>query len=420
MVDNKWRKHRNPAWARDTSTITTGPAKTRAPLFPRTFLFGVFFAFFSSLCANATAQSSPPEDYAVRNRSWNGLSRLLELAQAQENRVDTPAELDLTDLSAADGLLVMYPRRALPSQGLTDFVRSGGRLAVADDFGESSDFLSIFSIERREGAIEGDRLRGNDALPIARPALRHPLVEGVQAVVTNHPTVVRHTELDAVLRYSASGEGPVLTGAVGEGRLVVLGDPSMLINNMLSFSGNERFAANLMAYLGAGGGRILIATPETRLIGTSRDGPGHALDRLEDTLAKADEAVLPDAVFSVLAATLAVLGMLFAMSLLPRRSPYSRRSDPLGGGGYAARIERSGQDALRHACLTYSYELRAALESARAMPAGATDDGRRLQALLSRLEAVGTGDAKAYRSELERMVGQGERLLAKLLPEDAP
>ena len=127
----------------------------------------------------------------------------------------------------------------------------GGRLAIADDFGEGVAARRLPHHAQRAGRTDDTRrLRGNRNVLIATPSVRHPLALDVLALVTNHPQVLHHDALEAIFSLSTTrASAVVLAGAVGQGRLVAIGDSSVLINNMLEFSGNRAFARNLVRYL---------------------------------------------------------------------------------------------------------------------------------------------------------------------------
>lgn len=393
------------------------------------------------LLAGSSVAHGQREEYDFGDTDWDGLSRLGEIASEQGIVFDTPPEVDLSTLAPTDSLLILYPRGDLPSRALTDFLRAGGRVAVGDDFGESEEFLSVFSIRRTSPPEEAHRFRGNPALLIAQPILRHPLTEGVGHLVTNHPQVVTHQDLVALFGFTAEGRGPVLTGAVGQGRLVVLGDPSVLINNMLEFHGNAQFATNLLNYLKSADGRFLVVTPRTRIVGGSVGSRKDAVARVNEWLEEVTSARLPPAALVAVAATFLALALLMIMSALPLRSPYGTSVLPQGmaGSGYAARVRYTLDKGLHraHACLTYRFELHAALREELDLPAGATlarlqqqaarsglkvQEQEELGELLRRLESIARqvdvppGTPNVSTQELRRMVETGERLLGRLSP----
>ena len=197
-------------------------------------------------------------DFEPQNHEWNGLSELVAICRGASISVQTPASLDLGTLSPDDAVLLVYPRSEISVEGLSEFLKAGGRVAVADDFGTASSLLRAYQI-RRTAPSDRDalRLRGNNALLVARAQSPHPLTEGVGALVSNHPAALHHADLTPLFTLS-DNDALVLAGAVGDGRFVAIGDPSTLINNMLEFRGNRRFAENLVQYLTERRGKLFI------------------------------------------------------------------------------------------------------------------------------------------------------------------
>lgn len=273
---------------------------------------------------------SPPNaradvDYAPANEGWNGLSGLVSDARTRGVELASPTELDLSTVGPTDGLLIVHPVRPLPAADLAAFVQGGGRLVVADDFGSAEPLLARFSIARHP-LVESSapRVRGHEGLWVARTHFRHPLTEGVDLVVTNHPAAVRHPNLAPLVAFERDGEGVLLTGVVGRGRLVVLSDPSVLINEMRAFKGNERLARNLLDVLsGPSHGRVYLVTSETRLVGEYDGAAGKPFrQRFEDLLERLAELELPPGAVRVVDAMLAALLLLFAFSASSQKSPY--------------------------------------------------------------------------------------------------
>ncbi len=389
------------------------------------------------------ASSVGAQDFDPQNAGWNGLRDLLGAADEAGVLLDTPAEIDVSALDATDALLIVHPTEPLPRGSLTAFLRAGGRVAVADDFGHADAFLRGYGIARHEPNLGEDvlLLRGNPALPIARARARHPLMEEVDALVANHPTVLTHQALQPIAAFDESSEALVLAGAIEEGRLAAIGDPSLFINNMMRFRGNRRFARNLLRYLDAGrGGRILLATPGVPLRGRFGDGSGPPLERLNDRLRDAAHADTPPIALTLTAAVLAAILLVFAVSALPTRSPYSRQAvDPIRseGGGFLGRVEfftRRRRD-LVHPLMVYKFELEAELvrrlgleqtprlgDAVRVLqqaglPAAEAEELRRLllelDDLRRRLDHP-PGPPRVSPHRLRRMVDTGERLLARI------
>lgn len=210
-------------------------------------------AIAALLFAPKVSQAAPFEPAST---DWEGCSRLIELARKElgPSHVEVVDEIDYEHLGPADGLLIIHPEVTFDLDEMSSFMKLGGRLAIADDFGTGDALLDRFRIERATWTSVPIRmLHGNAQLPVAVPASGHPIVADVGQVVLNHPSTVHHPELSSLLRIPLRGgeNGPdvALAGQVGEGRLVAIGDPSIFINSMMRYSGNQTLARNLVNYL---------------------------------------------------------------------------------------------------------------------------------------------------------------------------
>ncbi|MEP7050730.1 MAG: DUF4350 domain-containing protein [Pseudomonadota bacterium] len=333
--------------------------------------------------------------FDVSDSSWEGTSELYALAQQElgKARVEVLAAVDYERLSKDDGLLVLHPEVELDYNELSAFLRAGGRMAVLDDRGEAAHFLARFQIHRVEAPRRpAQSLRDNPELAIAVPAVeqvagqeqnRHPVVAGVERVVTNHPTALVHPNLTQVLKIPALGEPDAtlaVTGIIAKsGRLFAMGDPSVVINEMLRYPGNRTFANGLLKYLvendaGASrGGKLYIVTNDFGQrghFGGTRGVLGE-LTNVSNTLAEFSADLEKNGLPGPLALALAVL---CAAGALAWASSYSsrlyRRSIPryavapllLAQGGLAGRAAVLSAPTTDPALVLL--ELRAALSEA--------------------------------------------------------
>lgn len=338
------------------------------------------------LVALAPAESfAKPPDFADDPNAWNGLGRLTAIASALQLEVVAPEQLSLDGLSSRDGLLIVGPTRTLPRTGLSNFLRGGGRVAVADDFGPSERFLRAFGIRRgplpspADNSLSAPRLRGNPALRLATPAVQHTLSQSVPVVVTNHPSGLRHATLEPVLALGKEGPALVLTGAVGAGRLVAIGDPSVLINNMLAFPGNARFAENLLRYLTFGGGRLWVVSGGSRLESAADSrGPLPPLASVRKGLSRLSEAALPPPVLRLAGWVLAISMLMAALSALPRPTAYGSAmplsaASPLAGVAGRIWFFRHRATNFLAPALTFKLELERRLTDALRLPVAVQD-----------------------------------------------
>ena len=133
------------------------------------------------------------QDYLPDNTGWNGSSELLGIARGLQLPLELVDQLDWSSLDDKDVLLLVYPRAPLRTEQFLAFLKRGGQLLIADDFGSSAQLLKTLGIERPHGPVRARfRYRDNPALPIALPTARsHPLLRNVRGVVTNHPAYLR-------------------------------------------------------------------------------------------------------------------------------------------------------------------------------------------------------------------------------------
>lgn len=335
--------------------------------------FALVVVALGTVSARGHAQTTGASgDFATTNIQWNGLSDVLAVAAEEDAELVVTSRLDLGTLTPRDGLLVVYPTEALPTDDLSDYMRAGGRLAVADDFGAADSLFRVFRIGRAEPDPDAPsvlRLRGNGELLVARPLTQHPLTEGVGAVVTNHPRVLFHAELEPIFAVGDQ-DAVVLAGAVGEGRLVAIGDPSLFINNMLALDGNRRFASNLLLYLrGDAGGRIYLLEPGGELVGRyGEPGADRPLHDLRAMIERASAIELPPLALRILAVSVILMLLILVAGVLPRTSPYRASAmfrEEAVAGGLSGRVEwyRARTSDLLEPTLVYKLELEAALSA---------------------------------------------------------
>ena len=306
------------------------------------------------------------EDLSTREPAWNGLSELRTLADQMGVAVITPERIDVAQLGVEDALLVVHPVESLPSAELSAFLRSGGRLAIADDFGSGRALLSSFGIGLfAPSRGEGEKLlRGQAHLMLASRKSTHPLSRSAAVLVTNHPQVLSHRQLEPIYALRDGSDAIVLSGAVGKGRLVAISDASVLINNMLQFEGNRAFARDLLAYLiGSGRGRLFIVGSDTEWkFGLRRFGSEHPLESIQAVLSHVARLRLPPSAVTALSAVLALLLLVSVVTALPRRSVYARRKYlevpqcPAGFAGQVNYYQSEGRNFLPP-LLAFKFEL---------------------------------------------------------------
>jgi hypothetical protein len=137
-------------------------------------------------------------------------------------------------------------------------------------------------------------------------------------------------------------QGFLLVGQIGQGKLVVGGDPSVLVNTMMRFPGNRQFARNLLTFL-ADGRRVHLVWGDARVTGVYR-GRGRArtpvreaVNTLNDSLSALSRALGSPVALRPLAMLVSLAVACVAGALVWGRKP-SERYGPRGPVGVAAGV----------------------------------------------------------------------------------
>ena len=221
-----------------------------------------------------TGDLSQPGDYDIAHTGWNGLSTLSALAQGSGLQVIQEQVIDWEELDSNDLLVLLYPTSQLDANHVTDFIRNGGRVLIADDYGTGSSLFSKLGGLRSDAVVNADMYHDNQSFaPIARPSGRHELSQNVFELTSNHPSTIRNLQgMESVFEFNG-GASLVAAGSIGVGRYVALADPSILINRMLQFEGNLQFSINLLRYLTRPGesDRLIILSGGITMSGVPRN-----------------------------------------------------------------------------------------------------------------------------------------------------
>ena len=220
-------------------------------------------------------------DFAPQGDAWHGLGQWVTSHGAEGIELQLPELLDWSRLAPSEPVLLVYPRSAVDLTQLRAFLGRGGRALVADEPGQASALIDAFALRpvpAPSSATAG--YLGNGALPSARPLGDHPLGSQIEALVTNHPGALAGAGRP-VLGFSGTEIALARLLQVGDGQLLVLADPSVLINNMQGFPGNRRLGRNLLEWACAGHlpcrPQLFSGRFESRLAGADRAAPKRPL-----------------------------------------------------------------------------------------------------------------------------------------------
>lgn len=295
--------------------------------------------------ASAGAQTEDPpaaiaDDYDPNSTAWNGLHTFVGLVSGLGFELHPVGALEWGELDDRDVLIVMYPLQRLDPARLAAFVQAGGKVVVADDFGEAGDALSRLGLLRADVGVSTPARHYQSRLyaPIATPQPpAHPLTAGVTELVTNHPAVLTAVAGATPVLGFGDGGSVVVAGEQGTGRFVVVSDPSLFINRMLQFPGNLRFATNLLRWLDRDqrvrrvvlvrGDAPMFGEPMTFIDDAGMNPTGRAVARLNRWLDERSDWLLTSTAVQVVggALALALAGLAFAAVPPWRRAPLQGR-----------------------------------------------------------------------------------------------
>ncbi len=211
-------------------------------------------------------------DFAPSNPYWNGLQRARE-----ELGIKRLSSLNLLAQQAKGTALIVIPT-TVPSSAdldtLKQYTEAGGVLILMDDFGFGNTILADLGVNARlSGLVLVDPLFNfrNRRFPRITAFSASPLSEGVDSLVLNYATVITDASGLTVLARSSpisflgKGKGDRDAGQasrppfavagmrrLGEGYLILVSDPSILLSSMLDLGGNRRFLQNLFKLAGDG------------------------------------------------------------------------------------------------------------------------------------------------------------------------
>jgi len=205
-------------------------------------------------------------DFKSENPSWNGARDFLD-----DFRVSPLSSLNALSVAPQESTLLVIPYMEFTTSDLKileNYVNSGGKLVVMDDYGFGNDILEHLKIETR---FTGNQLMDtlfnyeNENFPKIVNFVTEPATSEIENLVFNHATSLENAPHDNIIAWSSyfsfldenqngeydegepEGPFPVIANfQIGKGELVLISDPSILINSMLEMGDNRRFLENIV------------------------------------------------------------------------------------------------------------------------------------------------------------------------------
>ncbi len=257
-------------------------------------IYGLALAFIVSALAVPILTTNT--DFSIYNTDWNGCSSLtvrtyktgdllpsISVKNTESDILvvhDSFIDYDLESNNSS--ILIIGPSLTFSDSEanyIQHFLSDGGKVLLADDFGTGNDLLKkINSTTRFSSSLLIDlAYEKKPQYGVVFDLNEHPITTNVSRILLNYATTLRVGRNTTILARSSDGswldsnmngrmdeweqKGPMPVLAVeryGEGELILLSDPSVLVNLMYKYLDNSVFDDNLLGYLGSGRDVILI------------------------------------------------------------------------------------------------------------------------------------------------------------------
>jgi hypothetical protein len=251
----------------------------------------IALAFVLLLISALAPAVSTTADFSIFNSGWNGTSDLavstyklgkfsptFEVRSTGTDMQVAQVGLDRINLDPVASALVeigpTIPFSDSEGSKVGDFVKQGGTLFLADDFGTGNSLLAKMGASSRiSGKLVMDlAFDKKPQFPVCFDLRPSPLTRNVSSVLLNYPsslvidaattTPVAYTSIASWQDADNNGErgleepsGPFVIMAqerLGNGTIILLSDPSMLINGMDKYLNNSILKQDILTELSTG------------------------------------------------------------------------------------------------------------------------------------------------------------------------
>lgn len=236
--------------------------------YPTLLLRGLAAAVMVTLVFGASTSTSA---FSAYNHGWDGTSDMRTAVDESGTELTVAQRVSRYDSVAPrrTAAVVLSPTEPYGTEAtvIREFVRAGGTLVVAEDYGTGgNDLLGNVGAEARFNgtALRDERNAGpSPAFPRAAAAGNHTYSQNVSGLMLNHGTVIDpgnatplfHSSPFSYLDENGNAEldtsetlrrYPVVTmEQVGDGRVIAISDPSIFLNAMLAESDNQALLDSL-------------------------------------------------------------------------------------------------------------------------------------------------------------------------------
>ena len=259
-------------------------------------------------------------DFNAKNQAWNGAEEFYNKFGA------TPVKsLDELPQNPGDTVLIVIPYVDFSQTDLAalkQYVSGGGTLVLADDYGYGNTVLEYLQINASfNGTPLLDPLFNykNSYLPRVTNFTASAITQNIVSIVLNHATsldtgagvqIIAQSSTASFLDLNGNQSldveeptGPLVVAAqtnLSKGSVIILADPSIIINSMLDMENNSAFIGNIIKSKG----------PDAAVMFDESHLPKDNLDEAQSGLAALRDKLATPAGITLIVAAIAALALL--------------------------------------------------------------------------------------------------------------
>jgi len=211
--------------------------------------FLIFFGIVLLILPVAVPVIKTTAEFSMFNTKWNGCSKFAKLLKEKGKVVPILYSYNSIELKKLDGVLVVIGPSVEFSEPeakeVKEFLKHGGTVFVADDFGTANTLLEKLGVKAR---FSRKKLKNlfyikNENFPLLVRINNPILAQNVSKVILNVPSTITGIKKDAC-GCRVFGSCVLAELEYEKGKIILLSDPSILINEM--FDENKNFIKNLI------------------------------------------------------------------------------------------------------------------------------------------------------------------------------
>jgi Domain of unknown function (DUF4350) len=180
-------------------------------------------------------------DYSNDTNTWNGIGEMLTILTEEKISLIEIKKLHWNRIDPKKStLFFLSPQTTIDKNKLSSFLYAGGHVFLVEDFRHGGNIFKSLGLELKEEEYPYPQA--------VSPSSNHSLSIGLHSLQLNHPASFDISQTP-IWAFPDSSRALFAILNFGKGKLYLLSDPSIFINNMIHREDNEPFIIRLMKLL---------------------------------------------------------------------------------------------------------------------------------------------------------------------------